>query len=340
MNKISNLELNVLSTYLLKSFFMINGINIIFNINKQDSIISVILSLIIGIIIIKIFDKNKFDLIKKTDESYSKLSSFLIKVILLICVTIFSSCLLYLSSMFIKSSLLNNVDILPTSVLYILCITYLTSKGITTICRSSFISFFIFLLFEILSLFFITPNINSLRILPLLTQSISNTLTSCLLFIVLSVFPIFLLGIIEDKYIKKTSKFYSSKLVYLITTLYILFNLILILSVIDIKLCILLDYPEIAILSKISALNFFDRMEDILSFKLLFDLFFTLSLSIYYINKIISSISKKNSKWTLLIISIILLFLSNYITFNILFLIVSLLIFGLINILLPIKFKE
>ncbi|MDD6879561.1 MAG: GerAB/ArcD/ProY family transporter [bacterium] len=340
MNKISNMELGILSTYILKAFIMINGINIILDINRQDSIISIILSFIIGILIIKVFNKSNYDLISNIEKSFSRLSSFIIKILLIICVIIFTSCLLYLSSMFIKASLLNNVDILPISILYILCISYLVSKGIITICRSGFISFVIFIILEITTLFFIAPNINSLRILPLLTQSFSKTILSSFVYIILSVLPIFLMCIIQKKDIVKNSKKKNTRFFYIITSIYILFNLILVLSIIDVKLCLLLDYPEISILSKISILDFFDRMESILSFKLLFDSFYTVSLSIYYINELIASIIGKKNKCILLILILILLFLSNYFTYNNILLIISLLSFGIINLIITIKFKK
>ena len=140
--KISNIDISILSFYLIKSFILINGINILININKSDSIISAIIGFLIGFIFIHLY-KNDNDILNNLDNFNNPCISLLLKITLVITVVIFSSQLLYCSSMFIKSSLLNNVDILPIGILFCLTISYLVNKGIYTITKTSFISFFI-----------------------------------------------------------------------------------------------------------------------------------------------------------------------------------------------------
>ena len=337
--KISNLDISILSSYLMKSFILVNGINILININRSDSIVSMIIGFIIGFIFIYAYKKSDNDIINHL-EKYNKKISTIIKIILVLLVTIFSSQLLYFSSMFIKSSLLNNVDILPISILFSISVSYLVNKGIYSITRTSFICFFIFLILEVISLIFIFPNINSLKILPLFTSSVIKTSYGAILYSVMSIFPIYLIKSIPKNNIDQNNKQKNIRLLYIFINLYLIFNLILVLSVVDSNLAEKIQYPEIFILTKISVLNFFDRMESLLSFKLLFDSFFTLTMSIYYISNITKSILKKKSKLIVLIITLILLIISNYFEYNNTIIIFSLFLFGITNIIVFSLHKE
>ena len=331
-NKISRLDVSILSSYLIKSFILINGINILININKNDSIISTIIGFIIGFIYIHLYMKSNEDIISHLNSFSNKKISLLLKLLLVISVIIFSSQILYFSSMFIKSTLLNNVDLLPISILLCVTVTYLVNKDIFTIVKTSFISFFIFLLLELTTLLLVIPNINSLKILPLFTNNIITTAYGGIIYSILSIFPIFLIKSIPKNYIEEKNKKKSIKLLYILSNIYLIFNLILVLSIIDSNLASKINYPEMFILSKISVLNFFDRMESILSFKLLFDSFFTITMGVYYISRFVESIKKRKIKRINLIISIILLLISNYFEYNNNMILISLLTFGILNI--------
>lgn len=341
-NKISNLNINVLSTYLMKSFVLINGINLLINYNGTDSIISIILGFIIGFFILSRYISLKEESVFVTiDKSFPKIISLIIKLILIISCIAFTSYSLYSISMFIKFSLLNNMDILPISIIFFLACIYLASKGINTICKSAFITLFISLAIGVISILFLLPNINSLKILPLLTSSPTSIINNSYIYITLSIFPIFLLLCIDksstDKNIKKKTKIKRIKLFYILTNIYLIFNFILVLSIIDIKLAKIINYPEFFLLSKISLLNFFDRMESFLCFKLIFDSFFTISLSCYYIKTALESITnKKSNKYIYVVALLLILFLSNFLNFPNMFAIIFISIFGLTNIFISI----
>lgn len=339
-NEVSELELGILSTFLLKVFIFISGINILLNINKNDSIISIIIGILLGILIIKVFNSLKdTDIFTTINNCFSKPIAFIIKTLLLVTSIIISCYLLYSISIFIKTALLNKVDILPISILFILTSFYSYKKGIKTIIKSSFICFFIFLLLEIISFLFLIPEINSLKILPLSTHSISNIALGSITYIILSILPIFILLVIPSKKENKKTKFF-----YILTSIYTLFSFVLILSVINANLATQIDYPQLFILSKISVINFFDRMEGILCFKYLFDSFFTLSVLLYYITKTIDSIFsninkkvKKLDNYIIYPVILIIIFFGNYIEFNNTSIIITLSIFGITNILIAFK---
>ena len=123
------------------------------------------------------------------------------------------------------------------------------------------------------------------------------------------------------------------------STITLLVNIILVLSVIDVHLAKIIDYPELSAISKISVLGFFDRMEDVLSFKFLLDVFITLALCSYYIKCGIKN-TNKHQKYNIYIISLIyliILFISNYIEFNYIYIIISMAIFIITNVLILLK---
>lgn len=341
-DKISNLEFGFLSIFLYKAFILLNGFNIIINITLNDSIISYIIGLIISIFLIKVFISlfNKLpslNIFEKVTYLFGKFS-VVIKAILIISVSIFSSYLIYISSLFVRSSLLIDVDILPISILLFTTAIYLGSKGITSITRTSIISFFIFVIFEVITILFVIPNINSLKILPLFATSTSKIFISSIIYSVMSFAPIFLLLVIPKSMIKNYST-KSIKIFSLISNIYLVFNIILVLSVIDVHLAKIIDYPELSAISKISVLGFFDRMEDVLSFKFLLDVFITLALCSYYIKCGIKN-TNKHQKYNIYIVSLtylIILFISNYIEFNYIYIIISMAIFIITNVLILLK---
>ena len=341
-DKISNLEFGFLSAFLYKAFILLNGFNIIINITLNDSIISYIIGLIISIFLIKVFISlfnrlPSLNIFEKVTYLFGKFS-VVIKAILIISVSVFSSYLIYISSLFVRSSLLIDVDILPISILLFTAAIYLGSKGITSITRTSIISFFIFVIFEVITILFVIPNINSLKILPLFATSTSKIFISSIIYSVMSFAPIFLLLVIPKSMIKNPST-KSIKIFSLISNIYLVFNIILVLSVIDVHLAKIIDYPELSAISKISVLGFFDRMEDVLSFKFLLDVFITLALCSYYIKCGIKN-TNKHQKYNIYIISLtylIILFISNYIEFNYIYIIISMAIFIITNVLILLK---
>lgn len=330
--QVSYFEIGILMTYLLKSFILINGINVLIKNSMNDLVICSIIGIIVGYLFILLFGiKGKNDIFSVLSNSFVKPLAIILKLILIITVILFSSYLLYTISMFIKASLLNNVDVLPISILLCLSIVYLVKKGISSICKTSLICIGIFILLELITIVFLLPNVNSLNLLPLFSNSGSNIIKNSALYLLLSITPVFLLSCINIKTSDKNKKYI--KVCYFIASIYNIFNIILLLSVVDVKLANIIEYPELFILSKISFLKFFDRLEGILSFKLIFDSFFTLSLAFFYIEKGLNTTIKKQtySKVIFYISIIIILFLTNYLKFNNLFIINCLFIFLLLN---------
>lgn len=319
-SKVSPLSICFLSSFLYRSFYIIGFFNLIIAISKTDSIFSIIIGSILGLIILwsyfyldnKLINDNIF---VKINKSFPKvIADFLIAFLINLFIFI-GGFTLYNLSIFINYNLLNDIDILPISILFIITITYVASKGIATITRVSGIFIFIFTSLVISSILALISYSNPINLYPLLTNNFMKIYEGGIYSCILSVTPIFLLLIIPRAKIENNKKYHKYMLItYIINCVYILISFILIISILGIELTSILSYPDIIALQKVSLLNFIERIEDILSFKLMFDGFLFLTLTIFYVKEGINTLFriKPNNKMiifiglTILIISLYL----------------------------------
>ncbi|MBQ7136844.1 MAG: GerAB/ArcD/ProY family transporter [Bacilli bacterium] len=318
-SKISPLEVCFLSSFLYRSFYIIGFFNLIIKISKEDSIFSIIISSILGLMILygyfyinnSLPNHNIFNKIKKTFPKI--ISDFLISILIVIFIFI-SGFVLYNLSIFIKYNLLNDISIIPISILLIIAVMYISSKGINTITRVSGILIFIFILFVIISFISLINYSNPINIYPLLTNNFFNIYEGSIYSCILSVTPIFLLLIIPKVKIEKNSKYHKYMLItYIVNYIYILISFILVISILGVKLANIINYPDIVVLQKVSLLHFIERIEDLLSFKVMFDGFIFLSLATFYIKEGINNLFNiKPNKTTIMVINIFILITSLY----------------------------
>lgn len=318
-SKISPLSICFLSSFLYRSFYIIGLFNLIISISKGDSIFSIIIGILLGIIVLYSYfylnDKlTKDNIFIKISKSLPKVISDFIIATLIILFIFICGFTLYNLSLFVNYNLLNNINILPISTLLIITVIYLASKGINTITRVSGILIFTFISLVIISMITLIHYSDPNNIYPLLTNSFLSIYEGSIYHMVLSVTPIFLLLIIPKDRIEDNKKYNRYMLItYIISFVYILINYFLILSILGIKLTSILNYPDIIVLQKVSLLNFVERIEDLLSFKLMFDGFLFLALSTFYIKEgVINLFKMKPDKKIILIIGLIILLVGMY----------------------------
>lgn len=290
-NKLSPLGICFLSSFLYRSFYIIGFFNLIISISKSDSIFSIVLSSFIGLILLysyfylnnKLHNDNIFN---KINKSFPKFISDLLNSLLIILFLFIGGFTLYNLSIFINYNLLNDIDIIPISILLILTIIYVASKGINTIIRVSGILIFIFILLVTISFISLVNYSNPFNLYPLLTNSFMDMYEGGIYSSILSVSPILLLLIIPKEKIEQNNKYHKYMLItYIINFIYILISFILILSILGVKLTNILHYPDIVALQKVSLLHFIERIEDLLSFKVMFDGFLFLTLTVFYVKE-------------------------------------------------------
>ncbi len=320
-SKISPLSICFLSSFLYRSFYIIGLFNLIISISKGDSIFSIIIGILLGLIVLYSYfylnDKlTKDNIFIKISKSLPKIISDFIIATLIILFIFICGFTLYNLSLFVNYNLLNNINILPISTLLIITVIYLASKGINTITRVSGILIFTFISLVIISMITLINYSDPNNIYPLLTNSFLSIYEGSIYHMVLSVTPIFLLLIIPKDRIEDNKKYNRYMLItYIISFVYILINYFLILSILGIKLTSILNYPDIIVLQKVSLLNFVERIEDLLSFKLMFDGFLFLALASFYIKEgILHLFRMKPNKKLILVVGLMILIVSIYFT--------------------------
>jgi len=347
-SKISSIGICFLYSFLYRSFYILGLLNIIISLSKNDSIFSIIISGILGISLLygyfylnnNLPNKNVFD---KITSTFPKVISDILISIIVVLLVFISSYTLYNLSIFINYNLLNDINIIPISTLLIITVIYLVSKGINTITRVSGILIFIVIFLILISFIAVIKYSNPNNLYPLLTNNFSNIYESSLYSFILSNMPICLLLIIPKEKIENNKRYHKyMSITYIINSLYILFNFVLIISILGSKFASILNYPDIMILQKVSLLNFFERIEDLLSFKFMFDGFLFLAVAIYYIKEgmvYLFKIKPNNIlNISLGIIVLIVSFYLNNISIKIIFYLSSIII--LIHILLAIFIKK
>lgn len=302
-DKVSSLDISIFATFLFRAYFTIGGINLIISIAKLDSIFSVILGTIMGFVPlgIFIFINNRLkdcNIFKKNQVTFPKWLSPLFNILLIISIFLLGVFSLYNIVLFINYNILNDINIIAIALLLMISIIYLSSRGVKTIVRTSVIIIGIFILISLINIVSLVPYTNPNNLYPLMTNNLSNNYIGSLYHMILSVTPLFLLLVIPKDDVDKPKKYRKYIIIsYLIASIYTLINLILIISILGIDLTSILQYPEIMILQKVSLLNFIERIEDILSFKMLFDSFFILAICLFYIKiGIIDTFKIKGSK--------------------------------------------
>jgi len=290
-SKISPLGVCFLSSFLYRSFYIIGFFNLIINISKGDSIFSIIIGSLLGFIILYCYFylNNKLsndDIFNKISKTFPTVIADLLNSLLIILFTFIGSFTLYNLSIFINYNLLNDIDIIPISILLIITAIYLSSKGINTIVRVSGILIFILIFLATISFISLINYSDPTNLYPLLTNNFLYIYEGSIYSCILSITPILLLLIIPKEKIEKNKKYHKYMLItYIINCIYILISFILILSILGVKLTSILNYPDIIALQKVSLLHFIERIEDLLSFKVMFDGFLFLALIIVYTKK-------------------------------------------------------
>jgi len=320
MNKehLTYLQTSTLSFFLINSFLVTIGYNYLTNISNNDTIIDIIIGgifiilLLIGIIWLKRTNKNKslLDFIDST--SYLKFFFYPIIILILITTIIY---LLNISTSFISYYILKEIDIFIISITLISTILYLTNTGIKTITKVSEIFFYIFIFILIISWLGLINQIDFSNLLPLFTTNINNHIESSYTYFITSCIPLFLLLIIPEHTIKSSKKENKLPIYFTIGSIIITISeFILIISVLGIHLTNIYQNPDMIIYKKISFLNILDRVEVMLSFNNILNMFFILTMCFYVLKEIINHLIKtKKEHMNLALIGLFSLFLSNVI---------------------------
>ena len=312
MKKLTSLEYNSLIFFVMRASFIGLTLGNVINVTKQDSWLSGIISLILGLIPLGVFIYLKnYD----KDKTIAELVLYLFKKNgpLINVVLIFGGLLFALVSFsnltgFVHSQFLYRTDHIIIGICLIIPIIYALLKGINAISKTSLFCFFIVLFMIIMLIVGVLNGIDLDRLKPYFQASYADLGHSSAIIISFNVIPMFLLTIIPTNKIKgfsckKTIAFYFLALLSLINAIF------LTIAVLGTDLALLYQYPEFNLLKKFEVGNFIDRVESLLSLEWILALLVQIIVCLHFAKEIIKTTFKVKEKTGNMIIVIACLIL-------------------------------
>lgn len=310
MKKITSLEYNTLLWFLTRATFIEITAEILLNTAHQDSWISILIAIIIGIIPFSLYTylKNKYpdkNIIQINKEQLGKFGT-LLNLILIAGTFIFTICSFWIVVHFIDSQYLYRTQTIITIIVLILPVIYTITKKFHIFSKVNFIMFCISLFFILVILSGLIGNINIDNIKPILNNSPNNILYGTFCFIGFNTMPLFLLTIIPKNKIKNYSP-KKSFIFYLISGLSLLNVMFLTISIFGIHLSELYNYPSFHLLKRVSVLDIIDRVESILSLEWFLALFVQIIVSLFFIKEALKETFQTKEKTNNIIMIVVCL---------------------------------
>ena len=316
MKKLSTLQYCSLEYFLILSNNVGLTTYILFNNAKQDSLISIILGTILGLIPLSIYlkiinAKPELNIFEKIEDTFK--TGKIINLILTLGIAFLIAINYNNLINFISSQFLSKTPQIIISLSFLPAIIYILNKGTTVIGRTIFILLIISLLLLLLTILGLIWQIKIENIFPILENGIKNPLICSLIYVTLNTTPLFLLTVIPKNDILDKEKLNKRIIItYFLGNLVVLIIFFLTLSVLGANLANLYQYPEYDVLKKISLIGFIERTESIISLRWTFYVFTVTILGILFITKYIKHTlkiknEKTNKKITLIISTIIVL---------------------------------
>ena len=316
MKKLSTLQYCSLEYFLILSNNVGLTTYILFNNAKQDSLISIILGTILGLIPLSIYlkiinAKPELNIFEKIEDTFK--TGKIINLILTLGIAFLIAINYNNLINFISSQYLSKTPQIIISLSFLPAIIYILNKGTTVIGRTIFILLIISLLLLLLTILGLIWQIKIENIFPILENGIKNPLLCSLIYVTFNTTPLFLLTVIPKNDILDKEKLNKRIIItYFLGNLVVLIIFFLTLSVLGANLANLYQYPEYDVLKKISLIGFIERTESIISLRWTFYVFTVTILGILFITKYIKHTlkiknEKTNKKITLIISTIIVL---------------------------------
>lgn len=287
-DKINNIEFSITMFMLAISPFLGMGIYNLLKIAKINSPITIIVSYLLTLclmpLFLKIYNyKTELNLKEKIYTLFSKKTAYIFCLIISICFLIMASCLSYNLNSFMISQFLDETPIIIMAIIFGILITYINSKGIYSITRLATLFFVINFILIGIAITGDYINVDISNIKPLFNGDYNSIFKGAIYTTLLNVTYIFLMLIIPKKSMNN-----DNKTIFLwISLVFILFLIVIIhtISVLGIDLALLYHYPGYIILKEINLFGFIDKIENFIIIHWIFEVFITLSLTTYFINK-------------------------------------------------------
>lgn len=321
MKQIRLIEYNSMIWFLLRASLVGTGTSFVLTLARQDSLFSILLAFLLGFIPIILFNKlKKMNPNKSIISLNNELSFFgkILNIIMMISVFAFIFMLFWNLTNFISTEFLYKTPSLFVGLCFMLPIIYAGTKDFDVVSKISLICFYVIMMFLILIIAGLTKEIDISNLNPLFQISSNNLVKSVLFILCYNVLPIFLLLIIPENKVKK-STIKSTFAFYGLTFLSILNFFFIIISCFSPELAVLYDYTEFHIFKRVSLGDFIDKVESFLSIEWIIGLIVSIIIGIHYLKKAYTemyNVNRMKSNIFTFIICVLLVILSNYLFKN------------------------
>lgn len=307
MKKINNYNIISLMIIILFTTTYGEGIYVIIKESGVDSYVSIILSIIISLPLLYIFNKifnyePNLNIFEKNKKLFK--NSFIPNLIIILFALLIASIQMFNLTNFLVSQFLSETNPLIISSIFTILIIYLTTKDLSCLAKTSTLFLIINLILFFISIIGLFPQVKLNNLLPFLESGLKNPIISSIKLFLINISPLFFILIIpKNKVINyKNNNVYISYIMYIFLSLTMI---ILTIGTLGINLSKLYQYPEYIVLRRINFMDFLTRIENLLFTEWIFGLFTLMSFSAFTIK------TKLNFKYSHIIIPIIILITSS-----------------------------
>ena len=274
---------------LMISCFLGMGTNIIYNLAKVDSYISVIIGSIIGIIplmliIYIIKNSNGDDIVDLNLKLFGAKIGTVFNILLNIFAILFASLILYNITIFLDVEYIPDTNPLYVKIIVLMPIIYAISKNIAVISRLSQMVLIVGFILFILSVLGLVGGMKIENLQPFLSNGLTNPIKAGFLYAVFAVLPLFFLVVIPRKYEEK-----GQNTIRRIVIMYIIMNVIIFsmffitTAVLGYGMISVFKHPEYMVLKGISILSVIERIESTLALQFLFSMTMSIVVLLYLV---------------------------------------------------------
>lgn len=300
-NKISAFQFAVIG--FLSGASLFEGVASVFLLESsmQNSWITVIIALIVGLlplglILYVINYEPEKNIIEKINHLFGPIIGNIINIILIGVTFVILITNLWSLVNFAEVKYLTETPATVIAILFMTTVVYSTIKGIETIARSSEVLLYLFIIFQIFVTFALIGNLEIDNLFPIMEKGISPILNGSFKFITYVIPPFILLTIIPKSMVennKKITKYVING--YVISLLVMLLSIFVVVSVVGPNLADLYRFPSYYVMKKIHLTGFFENLENILSILWVINMYICMCMSLHYISTYLNKVFKINS---------------------------------------------
>jgi len=311
-DKFSALQLGSMLTFCIISPILgISSYNVI-KLAEVDLIPAIIIGFLIGIIPLLMYFyinnyKKELAIHELTIKIFGKPIGIIVNTLLLIFASIIASTFMFDLVTFITTQFLSETPFLLIGILFSLVVIYAIHKGIETISRVSLILITINAILFLIAVFGLFQSAQLDNLKPYLEYGLTRPFKGGIHVLLINIVPLFLLTMISKNEITDQKKIKKNIILAYLFSFIICFGVgFFTMSVLGINLAKIFQYPEYIVLKKVNLFEFLDRIENLVSMQWMFGLFMIITISSYFIFKMIRKDDNKK-KTNIFITSIIVL---------------------------------